>query len=233
MAPPRRTPSTRRLGARAAVAVALLGVVTSSSAAETRLPHRTVAVAAGTAITKVQFDHWIRIAAKGQASAKPGSPMIVPTDPPAFNGCIAQVRQQIPSLNGTPDRQIRLDCRQIFHVLRHETLDFLIRAAWYDADAASQRITVTRGDVTRALRKDKREQFKTRRAFTAFLRATGQTVKDIRFRVRVNLVFVRLIKREPSDLDVLHKARRLDTQLVRRYRSVTRCRRYYVINDCA
>lgn len=229
---PYTKPRTRGLLA-AFVAAALLGPVASPGAADTRFPHNAVAVAAGAAITKVRFDHWMRIAAQGHASTQPGSPVIVPTDPPAFHGCITRLRHQDPTLGRTHARQLKIDCRHLFRALTRQTLDFLIKAEWYAADAGSEKITITKTEVTRALEQDKREQFSTPHAFRTFLRMTGQTVEDVRFRARVSLTFARLLKHEPANLDGEQKERRLTLYVTRQYRSVTHCARYYVINDCA
>src|ERR1700683_5081596 len=95
------------LGAFFAVAAGIAGCGSS-------VPGNSVAVVAGNPITTQAFDHWMYVAAKGNAAESPGAPVIVPVDPPAFKGCIAQVRSQIPSLAKTPDSQIKSDCGQLF-----------------------------------------------------------------------------------------------------------------------
>ncbi len=63
---------------------------------------------AGNQVSAQAFNHWIYVAAKGNAAQSPGAPVIVPNDPPDFKNCIAQVRKQIPSLAKT-DRQAAED----------------------------------------------------------------------------------------------------------------------------
>ena len=62
------------------------------------IPGDSVADVAGNPITTRALDHWMYVAAKGQASQSPGQPVIVPNDPPNFTNCLAQVRKQIPAL---------------------------------------------------------------------------------------------------------------------------------------
>src|SRR5579875_680231 len=76
-----------------------------------------VASVAGNPITLQAYKHWMYVAAKGQAAEQPGAPVIVPTDPPKFAGCIKQVRQQIPTLAKTSDTQLKSDCGQLFTAL--------------------------------------------------------------------------------------------------------------------
>ena len=47
---------------------------------------------AGNPITTQALNHWMYVAAKGQAPQSPGQPVIVPNDPPNFTKCVAQVR---------------------------------------------------------------------------------------------------------------------------------------------
>jgi hypothetical protein len=91
----------------------------------------------------------------------------------------------------------------------------------------STHIVVTRAEVVHALRVGERQQFSTRAAFKRFLAATGQSVADIRFRFRVNLIYEALLKRAHGN------AKALGMQVRQLYRAQTLCSRYYVVADCA
>src|SRR5438270_10849908 len=78
------------------------------------VPGDSIANVAGNPITTQAFNHWMFVAAKSQASQSPGSPVIVPNDPPNFARCVSQVRQQIPTLAKTSTKQLRSDCKQLF-----------------------------------------------------------------------------------------------------------------------
>ena len=162
-------------------------VSSSSATAATGVPAGNAAVVVGKPITVHTFDHWMYVAAKGEAATSPHAPVIVPTDPPRFDGCIGQVRAQIPSLEGTSDRVLRRDCGRLFVSLSSQVLDFLIKAHWYEDQAVAERITITPAEVRRALEKAKRQEFRSARAFRMFLKQTGQTAHDLFFRVRINL----------------------------------------------
>lgn len=184
-----------------------------------------VAIVAGAVITRHEFNHWIRIAA--HTSAAQSSPVIVPTDPPRFNACIAGARREIPSLRKTPIRILRAACRQLFGSLAPGVLAFLIKDRWYEDRAAADGITITARRVRQVFEADKRNQFSTSAQFKRFLKETGQTTADILFRVRANLVYAALLKTE-------HVSQRvLNAEIKREYRPQTICTRYYVIADCA
>ena len=89
-------------------------------------------MAAGSPIPQVALYHWMTVAAKSES--QPGVPTIVPTDPPAFKGCISQVRHQIPSLKRTSAKTLTSDCAQLYRSLSTTAMDFLIKADWVQAE---------------------------------------------------------------------------------------------------
>jgi foldase protein PrsA len=159
------------------------------------VPGNSVATMAGNPITLQTFNHWMYVAAKGQASQSPGSPVIVPNDPPSFANCVAQVRKQIPSLAKTPNATVKSDCSQLFTSLSSQVMDFLIKAYWYQGDAHKLGITVTNAQVQQAFETAKKQEFPTAAQFNSFLKSTGQTLADIMYRVRVNQIFMKLESR--------------------------------------
>jgi len=159
------------------------------------VPGNSVADVAGNSISTAAFNHWMYVAAEGSASQSPGEPVIVPTDPPSFTGCIKQVREQIPSLSKTSDKQLKTECGQLFASLSSQVLNFLIESYWYQADAARQHVKVTNAQVQQEFNKDKASEFPTVSAFQQFLTQTGQTLQDILFRVRVNLIYMDLVNK--------------------------------------
>jgi len=159
------------------------------------IPGNSVAVMAGNPITTATFNHWMYVAAKGQAAQSPGAPVIVPNDPPSFTNCIAEVRKQIPSLAKTPDATVKADCSQLFTSLSSQVMDFLIKAYWYQADAHKLHLTVSNAAVQSAFQTAEKQEFPTQAQFTTFLTQTGQTMQDILYRVRVNQIFMKLSAR--------------------------------------
>jgi len=162
------------------------------------IPGNAVADVAGNPISTQAFNHWMFVAAKSQAAQSPGQPVIVPTDPPQFTQCIANVKKQIPSLAKTKDAQLRSDCQQLFTSLSSQVMDFLIKAYWYQAQAAKLHISVSDSEVSSAFATAKAQQFQTPAQYTSFLSQTGQTQQDILFRFRINEIFKKLIAKQPT-----------------------------------
>ena len=157
------------------------------------IPGNAVAVMAGNPVTTAAFNHWMYVAAKGNSTQSVGAPVIVPNDPPDFESCIKQVREQIPTLAKTPDSQIRTDCNELFTSLSSQVMNFLITSYWYQAQAAKLGITVKPSEITQALDTAKKQEFPTAATFNAFLAETGQTLDDINYRLRISKLYTKLL----------------------------------------
>ena len=77
-------------------------------------------------------------------------------------------------------------------------MDFLIKAYWYQADAAKLGIKVTDAQVQKAFNTAKKQQFPTGSGFNTFLSQTGQTLPDILFRFRVNTIVQKLVAKHTT-----------------------------------
>jgi foldase protein PrsA len=164
------------------------------------VPGNSVADVAGNPITTQAFNHWMYVAAKSQAAQSPGSPVIVPSDPPGFTKCIAQVKKQVPQLAKSSDKTLKADCKQLFTSLSSQVMDFLIKGYWYQALATKLGIKVSDADVQKAFNTAKNQQFQTAAQFQNFLTQTGQTQADILFRFRINQLFQKLIARHTTKI---------------------------------
>ena len=184
----------RRLGALGAFFV-LAAVVAGCGSG---VPGNSVASMAGNPITTAAFNHWMYVAAKSQAAQSPGAPVIVPTDPPDFKACIAQARKEIPTIAKQSDSTIKGECKQLFTSLSGQVMSFLIKAYWYQAEAARLKITVTDAQVQQAFDKARKQQFQTPAQFQQFLTQTGQTQQDILFRFRINQIFMKLLSKHTT-----------------------------------
>jgi foldase protein PrsA len=186
---------SRTIAALGAFFVLALGVAACGGSSNTKaggIPSGSVAVMAGSPVSLQAWKHWMYVAAKGQTAQSPGSPVIVPNDPPGFTGCIAQVRKQIPSLSKISDKQIKSDCGQLFTSLNTQVMDFLLEAYWYQAEGHKLKIHVTSAEVQKALVAAKKANFPTATAYKAFLAASGETNADILFRLTVTQIYTKL-----------------------------------------
>ena len=186
---------SRKLAALGAFFVLAIAVAGCGSA----IPGNSVAVVSGNPISVRAFNHWMYVAAKGNASSTPGAPVIVPTDPPSFKGCIKQVRAQIPQLAKTPDKTLKTECGQLFTSLSSQVMDFLIKSYWYQLLAHKQHVKLTSAQFNAAFAQAKKQSnLTTPAALKNFLSSTGQTMADINYRVRVNQLYKELLSKHST-----------------------------------
>ena len=185
----------RRLAALGAFFVVALAVAACGSG----VPGNSVADVAGNPITLRAWHHWLYVAAKSQAANSEGEPVIVPSDPPKFTSCIAQIKTGIASLAKAPAKTLKKDCMSLFTQESNEVMDFLIKADWYQAEAVKEHINVTNAQVMKTFNAAKKAQFPTAAQFKSFLSETGETLADVLFRFRINQVSQDLLKKlEPK-----------------------------------
>jgi foldase protein PrsA len=181
-------------------ALGITSVLLAACGGSSGVPSDSVATVAGNSITTQAFNHWMYVAAKSQAAQSPGQPVIVPTDPPEFTQCIANVKKAVPSLAKQSDKTLRSDCQQLFSSLSGQVMDFLIKAYWYQADAARQHLSVTNAQVQKAYDQAKQQAYPTASAFNTFLTQTGFTVPDLMFRFRVSSLFQKLAAKHTTKI---------------------------------
>jgi parvulin-like peptidyl-prolyl isomerase len=161
------------------------------------VPGNAVAVVAGTSISTRALAHWGYVAAVGQSQVSPGSPVIVP-DPPNYTKCIASLKKIAPA--SIPHSELKSACVTQFQ----QTMEYLVRSAWVQGQAASQHLTVTPAQVMAKFTSAKNQQFKTAAQFSTFLTQTGQTENDILYRFRVSLLAQKLAT--PAAVAAYYKA---------------------------
>lgn len=110
--------------------------------------------------------------------------------------------------------------------LRMNVVSLLIGFEWVRGEAARRDLVVTRRQVLRRLRRQKAQTFPTAAAYRRFLRRSGQTGADIRFRLRIDLLS------EAISEDVLGERRRFVRRFERRWRARTLCAPEYLVEDC-
>jgi hypothetical protein len=120
--------------------------------------------------------------------------------------------------------------------LRNEVLDYLISSDWVIEEAARLKVDVSEVEVKRTFDRIRAQQFPRRKEFTAFLRQSGQTVADLLFRVKLNLLSTRIQRRVLAGHHGAQQQQRALLVFVRgfktRWKSMTYCEAPYVVADC-
>src|SRR4051794_1685845 len=160
------------------------------------IPGNAVAKVGDDSITKADFQHWMEVAsisAAGQtdpdvASGKKVAQANVPV-PPDFTACIAEKKKSAPKpAKGQPtptDATYKAQCKQQYDGLRDQVLQFLISAQWILGEAADKGVKVTDKEVQTEYDKTKKQSFPKPADFDKFLKSSGMTIDDLKFRVKL------------------------------------------------
>jgi foldase protein PrsA len=151
------------------------------------VPTNGVAKIGDTVITKDQFNHWLNAAAHG--SAAPGSNVTVP-DPPNYAKCVAnQAKQPVPKGAKKPTTaQLKTQCKQQYDALKQQVMQFLVSAAWIQAEADKQGVQVSDKEVQKQFQDQKKQSFQKDEDYKKFLQSSGMTEADLLFRVKLDVI---------------------------------------------
>jgi len=173
-------------------------LATALAACGDDVPEGAVAQVDGESIERTEFDRWMKVAAistQGAAAGGDSAKVSVPV-PPDFTACVANKRTTAPKApKGQPrptDAQFKMQCKQEYEGLRDQVLQFLISAEWIQGEAADQGVRVSAKQVDDELAKTKKQSFPKEADFQKFLKESGMTLADIKFRVRLDTLSTKL-----------------------------------------
>ncbi|MEJ7657337.1 MAG: peptidyl-prolyl cis-trans isomerase, partial [Thermoleophilaceae bacterium] len=155
------------------------------------VPSDGVANVDGEVIEKQEFEHWLGAAARSQ-QAQPGAapmPVALP-DPPEFRKCAA-AKIAGPQQPGAPkpnEQQGRELCKQEYGLLRDQVMQFLVSSLWIEAEASDRDLEAADGEVDKMFNDQKRQSFPSDQEYQQFLKASGQTEGDLRYRVKLDVL---------------------------------------------
>jgi hypothetical protein len=134
------------------------------------------------AISKAEFDHWFASASRSQFERT------IELEAPGYADCVAAKRKQRAARRWRPlaADELRTRCRIDHGSLRRQTLQFLVQGQWVEQEAAAQGVQVGPRRVDRLFESQKRLAFPRERAYQRFLRSSGATEADIKYRIRLD-----------------------------------------------
>jgi hypothetical protein len=132
---------------------------------------------------------------------------------------------QVIALNTALDEEVALD----------QTMRFLISAVWMTLEARERGVTVSDRAVRRKFLRDKRASFDSEAEFQRFLKETGFTVADLKYRERLDLLSngVRnVVMGRGSPRVQRHRLNVFVRRFTAKWRAGTACLPAYAIPDC-
>ena len=179
------------------LSVAALATAVVVAGCGNSVPSNSVAKVGDTAITKKEFDRWLKNAAMGQQQ---GGQAGVP-DPPNFEECVAGLKKS-PQPKGAPkpkDADLKKQCKQQYDQLKSEVMQFLIQAQWVQQEAEKRDVKVTDSEVKKSFEDQKRQAFPKEADYRKFLKSSGMSEDDILFRVKLDTLQTKLTQKVTED----------------------------------
>jgi foldase protein PrsA len=179
-------PQKLRIGMAFCAAIATAVVV---GACGSGIPGNAVAVVGSAPITKAAFDHWL-VVANDSPQAQGGTPAPPLPDPPDYTTCIAGYKA-VPAYSGETTSQLKTVCKQAYTTLVTDVVNFLAEALWVEGVAVDNGVKVTQAQAEKAYqqqRKTSTPPLGTAKELASFLAASGETVGDIVWRTKLNLM---------------------------------------------
>ncbi len=180
-----RLPAHHRALALLAVASAGLAVG-GCGGADRDLPSNAIARVSDQVIARASFDHWLKATVGAQGSTGQRAAAPVP-DPPTFARCIAakQKRRVAKGARRPTPAQLKTQCREEYELRRDDVVQFLASAAWIEQEAKERDVEVADAVIDRRLQDQRKQAFRTEKAYRDYLRSSGVREEDIRFSIRI------------------------------------------------
>jgi foldase protein PrsA len=159
----------------AVVVIAVIVLIAAGGGDDHSVEQGNVAEVNGEPISQEEFDHWLGVVAAVQR-------------PPKSNQ-----KPQVPK-KGSPE----------YEQLAQQVMQFLVSGLWIDGEAADRDITATDQEVKKQFEQTKDQSFPTESAYKKFLRQSGQSEKDILFRVRLDVLSNKIrqqVTRDTTNVD--------------------------------
>ncbi|MDQ3769764.1 MAG: peptidyl-prolyl cis-trans isomerase [Actinomycetota bacterium] len=180
-----RLPAHHRALALLAVASAGLAVG-GCGGADRDVPSNAIARVSDQVIARASFDYWVKASVGAQASTERGSAAPVP-DPPTFARCIAakQKRRVPKGAKRLTPVQLKGQCREEYELRKDDVVQFLVSAAWVEQEAKKRGVEVPEAVIDRRLQEQRKQAFRTDKAYREYLRSSGVREEDIRYSIRI------------------------------------------------
>src|SRR6476620_7482813 len=192
----------RALGA---LLFASLAVALAACGGGDSVPSSDVAKVGGAEISKDTFNHWLKVAAISSAGGAAGAEKAAFPDAPDFKNCIAEKTKTAPKpAKGQPKptpETFKSQCQQEYDGLRQQVMQFLISSQWIQGEAEKQGVKVSDSEVEKQFETTKKQSFHKEADFQKFLKTSGMTLEDIKFRVKLDALSNALRKKVTAGKD--------------------------------
>jgi foldase protein PrsA len=176
-------PRRLRIGTAFCAVVAAIGL----GACGSDIPGNAVAQVGDASITMAAVHHWLVVANNSsQVSTGVAAPPL--PVPPDYTACVAAQRKTSPTDSASALKAV---CKQDYESLLTQVVNYLIQTIWIQGEAVDRHISVTPKQVQASFEQERKlstPPLTTTAELNAFLAKTGETLTDLRWRTRLNLL---------------------------------------------
>jgi foldase protein PrsA len=168
------------------------------------VPSDAVATVGSASVLQKQVAHWLTVANDASFVGTDTAPTPIPV-PPAYTACIAAHGA---STSSTPAlvAAAKTACDTSYHTLLKTVIEFLVQAIWIQGEAVDRGVHVTNAAVVKNFDSERKAQFPTTAKFNTFLAESGETVADLQWRIRLNLLQTAIVNKIKAQADKVTSA---------------------------
>jgi foldase protein PrsA len=194
----------------AACCAAIITALALGACSSSGVPSNAVATVGSYAVTKQAFNHWINVVYDYQyvESTAPRPPIPVP---PNYAACIAHAAKVATGAAKPTPAELKASCAAEYKQMTAATMQFLLQGIWIQGEANDLGVHVDANEIRNGYNVQLEQEFPGGTVFRAFLIGSGETVKDLRYRVMLNLLEVAL------DAKVSRGARNVSAAAIKSY----------------
>ncbi len=157
------------------------------------VPSDAVATVGSAHVLDTQVAHWLIVANDssyvGTGTAAPPVPL-----PPDYTACVANERASASSAAASDDTSaLKEECAARYKQLIQTVLELLVQAIWIQGEAYDRGAHVSTATVDKTYNTERKKEFPTTSSLDTYLAESGETVADLEWTVRLNLLRTKIV----------------------------------------
>jgi foldase protein PrsA len=158
-----------------------------------------VATVGSASVQKNQVAHWMTVANNSSFIGTGTAPTPIPV-PPSYTACIT-AHGAGSSSTTTVVAAAEAACATSYNTLLSTVVEFLVQAIWIQGEAVDRGVHVTTAQVVKNFNSERKKEFPTAAKFNTFLAESGETVTDLQWRIRLNLLQTAIVNKIKAQAD--------------------------------
>jgi parvulin-like peptidyl-prolyl isomerase len=157
------------------------------------VPSGVVAKVGSATVLVKEIPHWMTVANNTGFVGTDTAPTPIPV-PPDYTQCIA-IHDATTSKSAAIVAAAKSACAASYQALQKTVVEFLVQGIWIQGEAVDRGVHVTDAQVVKNFDTERKSEFPTTAKFNTFLAEAGETVADLEWRTRLNLLQAAIVNK--------------------------------------